>query len=206
MRSFLANTVSVTLTFGLVINPFIASAQDAVVAPTTPTTPIQHVVVLFGENESFDHYFGTYPKAVNPPGQPRFTALPGTPTADNYETIPSLLTSNPNLNPANGTGASNPFRLNRTQALTPSQSHSYTPEQNSFDLGAMDLFPSKTGSAGTSSNMSVLTPAIVLTKGITMGYYDGNTVTAMWNYAQNFALSDNSYDSNFGPPRRAQST
>lgn len=21
-----------------------------------------------------------------------------------------------------------------------------------------------------------------------MGYYDGNTVTAMWNYAQNFAL------------------
>ena len=25
-----------------------------------------------------------------------------------------------------------------------------------------------------------------------MGYYDGNTVTAMWNYAQHFALNDNS--------------
>jgi phospholipase C len=32
-----------------------------------------------------------------------------------------------------------------------------------------------------------------------MGYYDGNTVTALWNYAQHFAMSDNSYDTNFGP-------
>ncbi len=63
----------------------------------------------------------------------------------------------------------------------------------------MDLFPSKTGSAGTSSSMSVLVPAVVTTKGIVMGYFDGNTVTGLWNYAQNFALSDNSYNSNFGP-------
>jgi len=32
-----------------------------------------------------------------------------------------------------------------------------------------------------------------------MGYYDGNTVTALWNYAQHYAMSDNSYDTNFGP-------
>ena len=32
-----------------------------------------------------------------------------------------------------------------------------------------------------------------------MGYYDGNTVTALWNYAQHFAMSDNSYGTNFGP-------
>ena len=32
-----------------------------------------------------------------------------------------------------------------------------------------------------------------------MGYFDGNTVTAMWNYAQHFALSDNSYSTMFGP-------
>ena len=35
--------------------------------------------------------------------------------------------------------------------------------------------------------------------GLTMDYYDGNTVTGVWNYAQQFAMSDNSYDSNFGP-------
>lgn len=29
-------------------------------------------------------------------------------------------------------------------------------------------------------------------KALVMGYYDGNTVTALWNYAQNFAMNDNS--------------
>ncbi len=53
-------------------------------APVSPqnalktATPIKHVVVIFGENESFDHYFGTYPQAVNIPGEPAFTALPNT--------------------------------------------------------------------------------------------------------------------------------
>ena len=36
------------------------------------TTPIKHVVVIFDENITFDHYFATYPNAANPPGQPAF--------------------------------------------------------------------------------------------------------------------------------------
>jgi phospholipase C len=32
-----------------------------------------------------------------------------------------------------------------------------------------------------------------------MDYYDGNTVTGLWNYAQHFAMSDNSYSTGFGP-------
>jgi phospholipase C len=32
-----------------------------------------------------------------------------------------------------------------------------------------------------------------------MGYFDGNTVTALWNYAQYFAMSDNSFNTTFGP-------
>ena len=192
MRSFLFTATSVTLFLNLAAGPSALSAQTP-----TPTTPIQHVVVIFPENESFDHYFGTYPKATNPPGQPRFTALPGTPAVNGL--TPSLLTNNPNLNPANGTGAANPFRLNRTQALTASMSHNYTPEQSSFDNGLLDLFPLNTGAAGTSTNMTVLSPVVVTTKGLVMGYYDGNTVTALWNYAQRFAMSDNSYNSNFGP-------
>ena len=32
-----------------------------------------------------------------------------------------------------------------------------------------------------------------------MGYYDGNTVTALWNYAQHYALNDNSFGTTFGP-------
>ena len=32
-----------------------------------------------------------------------------------------------------------------------------------------------------------------------MNYYDGNTVTAFWNYAQRYAMSDNSFSPTFGP-------
>jgi phospholipase C len=39
----------------------------------------------------------------------------------------------------------------------------------------------------------------VLGPGSTMGYYDGNTLTALWNYAQHFAMSDNSFSTTFGP-------
>jgi phospholipase C len=31
-----------------------------------------------------------------------------------------------------------------------------------------------------------------------MGYYDGNTVTALWNYAQQYAMSDNVFATEFG--------
>ena len=36
-------------------------------------------------------------------------------------------------------------------------------------------------------------------KGLVMGYFDGNTVTALWNYAQHFAMSDNTYGTMSGP-------
>ncbi|MGA7188936.1 MAG: alkaline phosphatase family protein, partial [Candidatus Acidiferrales bacterium] len=44
------------------------------------TTPIKHIVIIFQENESFDHYFGTYPNATNPKGETRFNTRPGTPS------------------------------------------------------------------------------------------------------------------------------
>src|SRR5882724_6144433 len=89
------------------LSAFAASPQDAL--PTS--TPIKHVVVIFGENESFDHYFGTYPHATNPPGEPVFTAAANTPAVNGF--TPDLLNNNPNLNPANGTGAANPFQIGR---------------------------------------------------------------------------------------------
>ena len=39
-------------------------------------TPIKHLVVIFQENVSFDHYFGTYPFAENGKGEPAFYAPP----------------------------------------------------------------------------------------------------------------------------------
>jgi phospholipase C len=162
-------------------------------ADSRPSTPIKHLVVIFNENISFDHYFGTYPNALNPAGEPPFHALPGTPTVNGLTN--ALLNNNPNLNPANGAGATNPFRLDRKQAVTADQNHDYTAEQEASDAGAMDLFPEFAGAAGPPPTGE----PVVSTAGLNLGYFDGNTVTAMWYYAQHFALNDNSFSSTFGP-------
>jgi phospholipase C len=178
-------------------------------APPTPTNAsavIKHVVVIFGENISFDHYFGTYPNAVNSPGEPQFAAAAGTPVPNNYVSNPSLLTQNPNLatngavNAGNGAAAANPFRLSRAQALTADQDHNYPDEQKAFDGGKMDLFPASVGTANsTAQSAATGAPAIAGTKALTMAYYDGNTVTALWNYAQHYAMNDHSFSTTFGP-------
>jgi phospholipase C len=157
------------------------------------STPIKHVVVLFDENESFDHYFGTYPYAANTDGT-KFTAKPGSPTVNGlYSKITKkgpagpLLTSNPN--------EYNPERLTQTEALTSDQNHSYLPEQQAVDGGKMDQFVQDTEAATPSAGCGVE----YCPPGIVMDYYDGNTVTGLWNYAQNYAMSDNNYDTTFGP-------
>jgi phospholipase C len=174
---------------------------------TISRTPIEHLVVIFQENISFDHYFATYPVALNSRGEPFFQASDDTPSVNGLGTLVNgvlegvLLTDNPNANnPANGTNAINPFRLSRAQAPTCDQNHNYGSEQQAFDQGLMDLFPATVGQGGP-SDMTFCDPKFSYGKdtGLVMGYFDGNTVTALWNYAQNFAMSDNSYGTTFGP-------
>ena len=164
-------------------------------APTAgPATPIQHLVVIFQENISFDHYFGTYPFAMNPEGQPAFYAFRNTPSVNGLG--PAFLNNNQTLaNSANGTGAAAPFRLDRSQATTADQDHNYTAEQAAYHSGLVDLFPKAAGTPGPPP--SAIPQAG--TTGLVMGYYDGNTVTALWNYAQHYAMSDNSYGTTYGP-------
>ena len=173
-----------------------AFAQTASGLPANPdslqtATPIKHLVVIFNENISFDHYFATYPNAANPPGEPQFHGWP-VPWSNTLANA-GLLTRNPNTNPANGAGASLPFRLDRTQAASADQNHAYTAEQQAYNNGAADLFPKYTGngSAGGAGSFG--------TTGQVMGYYDGNTVTALWHYAQIYAMSDNAYSDTYGP-------
>jgi phospholipase C len=176
------------------------TTPPVVITPTTASAAIKHVVVIFGENISFDFYFGTYPNALNNPGETKFTAVPNTPIPNNYTSNPGLLTANPNLNAANLAGATNPFRLAPAQALTADQDHNYNDEQSAFHGGKMDLFPLWVGN-GDSATVASSTGAstIATTKGLTMAYFDGNTVTGIWNYAQHYAINDHSFGTNFGP-------
>jgi phospholipase C len=140
------------------------------------TTPIKHLVVIFDENNSFDHYFGSYPNAANPAGEPAFYPAADTPKINGLSD--TIKNANPN--------AFAPFRLDRSQAMTCDNDNHYTDEQKADNGGLLDEF------ALTSATGSGCTP------GLDMGYYDGNTVTALWNYAQHFAISDNFYDTEFG--------
>ncbi|MGB6945101.1 MAG: alkaline phosphatase family protein [Bryobacteraceae bacterium] len=178
---------------GTLIGLGAASAQTPAPAAGA-ATPIQHLVVIFQENVSFDHYFGTYPFAANSEGEPAFYAYPSTPSVNGFS--PAILNGSATLaNSANGAGATAPFRLDRSQASTADQDHDYTAEQIAYHNGLVDLFPMATGTAGPPpSNIPQAS-----TTGLVMGYYDGNTVTALWNYAQHYAMSDNSYGTNFGP-------
>jgi phospholipase C len=175
---------------------------------------IKHLVVIFQENASFDHYFGTYPHAANPAGEPRFVAASGTPQVN---TIPPVLaTANPN--------GFNPQRLGRSDWPLCDMSHDYDPELREWNGGKMDRFvtesvdyersddtrspstyghvsPGVTGGV-TAGNCTTPLPghtADQATNKQVMDYYDGNTVTALWNYAQHGVLFDSAFGTTFGP-------
>lgn len=173
------------------------TAGHAADAGSTQTqTPIKHLVVIFQENRTFDHYFGTYPNAANISGEQswigipasEFHALPGTPKVNNFITHPDLLLHNPNVGK---TGAeANPTRLRPADAYAACSSADYVIDQMSVDGGFMDKFVGVTAAdaGGCQSDGST-----------TMAYYDGNTLTAYWNYAQHYAMSDASFNTNYGP-------
>ncbi|GAA1679000.1 alkaline phosphatase family protein [Fodinicola feengrottensis] len=157
--------------------------QAQLASQTRTATPIKHVVVIFDENISFDHYFGTYPHATNENGTP-FRAKWDTPRVNGLSS--SLLNHNPNLY--------NPKRLSPSQAMTCDQNHNYKNEQQAYNGGKADQFVQH-----TETDKCTGQPILFGEPGLVMDYYDGNTVTGLWNYAQNYAMSDNSFNSVYGP-------
>src|SRR5260370_1696494 len=82
LKRVIASLLTMTIAMGPSVTPAFASPAKPVTKITTSATatPIQHLVVIFKENVSFDHYFGTYPNALNPAGEPQFRAATSTPT------------------------------------------------------------------------------------------------------------------------------
>jgi phospholipase C len=213
LRPYLAVTAAVALAAGAAAVATAASASTGAAKVTfagyhTPTvvskalyddrttTPIKHLVVIFDENVSFDHYFGTYPYAANTDGTP-FYAKPGTQKVNGLYTkitpsgpVGPLLTvkGNPNEYP--------PQRLTSSESLTSDQNHGYLAEEDAEDNGKMDMFVQDTeGSTAANGTCGVE----YCPPGIVMDYFDGNTVTGLWNYAQYYSMSDNNWDTSFGP-------
>jgi phospholipase C len=170
-----SSTISTTLT------PISLTNKSNILNNTTTATPIEHLIIIFQENVSFDHYFGSYPHAENLDGEIPFYASSNTPSIDGL--TKSLLYNNMNLN--------DPFRMSKDDAKTVAScdnNHTYTAIQKSYNGGLMDKFVESSGIVREGCDPSQV-----------MGYFDGNTVTALWNYAQHFAINDNFHSTITGP-------
>ncbi len=167
----------VVVVLSALLTPSLVAATPTPIQQAAQTaTPVKYVVVIFDENVSFDHYFGSYPNAANPAGEPAFYPRPNTPAVNGFNR--TMLQNNPN-------GIA-PFRLDRSQNVTCDNDNAYTAEQKAYHGGLMDMF-SLLSATGNGCGMN-----------LNFGYYDGNTVTALWNYAQYFTLSDNFFAPVFG--------
>jgi phospholipase C len=182
LRKMNTSLISAVLSVWLVTAAPDAPSQAKAADQTT--LQIQHLIVIIQENASFDHYFATYPIAANPPGEPAFTPLPGTPSINGL--TPGLISRNPN--------STKPFRLDRSRLLLCNPTPYYPFEQRAYHAGLLDRFPEFTGQTANTTPPCEFGLGI----GVVMGYYDGNTVTALWNYAQNFAMSDNFFGTTYG--------
>ncbi|WP_165942857.1 alkaline phosphatase family protein [Marinomonas flavescens] len=163
----------------LCVNAPCASVHYELSRPTL--TPIKHVVVVMLQNESFDRYFGRYPIAENKPGEAAFHALNNTPQVTGYSK--AVLTQNPNL--------TNPYRLAPAE---PTCDLGYGPlaQKASYNHGENNMFIWLDSSGPINSiNDDGCFPQSV------MGYYDGNTLHALWHYAQEYVMADHFFATDY---------
>ncbi|MGO9488972.1 MAG: phospholipase C [Solirubrobacteraceae bacterium] len=156
-------------------NPLVRAAM-AKKLPPAELTDIEHVVILIQENRSFDHYFGMLPgvRGFGDTSVPRSRFEQSGYPVEGYGGV--LLPFHPETGPEPG------------QRCFPDITHSWTPQHESWDDGAMDGFV-RTHLAVDGSEAG---PA-------TMGYYERQDIPFYWALAENFTICDNYFCSVLGP-------
>ena len=178
---------------------------------------VKYVFVIFHENESFDHYFGTYPGANGlfsaPPGAAPANATPS--FVQKYlDTSLNTVTISPFLMPqavTNGGGQIVPIY----PADLISVDHSHQGMANSLDVNpatgvaandryAMDQeglttdgagnIVTKTGAAPTAISLAQKQKAET-----DISHIDCDTIPFMWSWAKHFVLFDNFHQTIVGP-------
>ncbi|HET6330421.1 MAG TPA: acid phosphatase [Holophagaceae bacterium] len=156
--------------------------------PADPTTKINTVVVIYGENRSFDNLYGAFPGAngianastaskqqLDLDGK---TVLSNQPAVWGYtsDATWSKVSSLPNS--PYGLGAA-PVSA-PTSMVTPDLVHRFYQNQMQINGGANNMFAAYSNRGGLS-----------------MGYYDGSAL-AMYKLAQQYTLCDNFFQGSFG--------
>jgi phospholipase C len=178
---------------------------------------VKYVFVIFHENESFDHYFGTYPGATGlfeaPPG---FTPANQTPsftqrflgTSLNVKYISPFLM--PQAVVANGgtivpiypadeisvdhshQGMANDLDVNLGNGIAANDR--YAMNQEGLTTNASGTIVTSTGASPTSITLAQAQKAET-----DIGHIDCDTIPFMWSWAKNFVLFDNFHQTIVGP-------
>jgi phospholipase C len=166
--------------------PVWIGSTSAAEPPPPDLTKLEHIIVIYMENRSFDNLFGLFPGAngldnasatsmqVDPRGKP-YTTLP--PVMDASKNPPTLAPKFPANLP------NHPFLIDQYISLEdkdPNLTHLWYQEQEQIDSGKMDRFA-----------------AISNAGGLAMGFHDGSK-TKLWRYARSFTLADNFFHAAFG--------
>ncbi len=149
----------------------------ATVAAPTPQGihKIQHVIVVFQENRSFDSYFGTYPGADGIPG------LAGNPGA-----VPCV------PNPRAG-GCSKPYH--DPSLVNGGGAHGQGAAAADIDGGLMDGFVRESESHGGRGCGGASSVCFTSSSSDVMGYHDSREIPNYWAYAEHFTLDDHMFQS-----------
>jgi phospholipase C len=178
---------------------------------------VKYVFVIFHENESFDHYFGTFPGANG-----LYSAPSGTTPANGTSSFVQKY-----LNTSLAQVTISPFLMPQAVqtsggAVVPiypadeiSVDHSHAGMANSMDVNsstgisandryAMDQEKLTTNSSGTIVTSSGATPSSVTlaqkqTAEDDVSHIDCDTIPFMWQWAKNFVLFDNFHQTIVGP-------
>lgn len=222
----LKTTCAILGLLAMTVNTTAAFAQSAVSAPGPLTTAekiallrqkVKYVFVIYHENESFDHFFGTFPGANGLFSAPAgFTPANQTPSfVQTYlDTSLNTTTISPFLMPQAVMGP-----LNQIVPVYPadeiSVDHSHQGMSNSLDVDpttgvaandryAMDQEGLTTTAAGVIVNAKGVPPtAISLAQKqkaeVDVSHIDCDTIPFMWAWAKNFTLFDNFRQTIVGP-------
>ncbi|MFL5802919.1 MAG: alkaline phosphatase family protein [Roseiflexaceae bacterium] len=151
-----------------------------------PANPINHIVVIYLENHSFDNLYGMFPGA-NGIANAGATATQVDKNGTPYATLPQPINSNVKP-PAPDSRfpadlPNKPFNIDQYVPLSEKTGdlvHRFYQEQLQMDGGKMDKFVAWTDAAG-----------------LVMGYYD-TAKLPLYKYAREYTLADNFFHGAFG--------
>jgi phospholipase C len=155
-------------------------------APPAGRAPIDHVIVLFLENRSFDHLFGTYPGAD---GLANYRGKQADKEGVTYATLPAPLGRDGKPDQRFAANLPNaPFAMQSFVGpfdVTNNPVHRFYHMQRQYGPGSDGVAMGRWVAEGTSG-------------GTSMGYYGRSSIPVQWRLAEEFVLLDHYFQSIHG--------